>query len=588
MTIALYNRIISEIRHTLKQVYAQDYPKALQAIEELIQKYGASENLEKTSFKNSEAFVFALSNTLEGGPDKPLTNLLNFIQKRCSNLFSTVHVLPFCACARLNSTAIIDFKTGDDQIGSFNDFIKQDYGFKLMADIEINHVSNHSAWLQYYLDDMDGYENLFMVPWPDFDYDDVNGNSRQPYFDPQQKVHHGKPLKLLSTFGEGVVDLNYADYRTFVRMLDVILFYAAHNFAALRLLDAECIWKDHNFEWEGHVKGHFLLKVIRLVMDIVNPDIALAVTNPQKPGTAFSYLGSGRDEMQFIYNEALPALLLHAMLNGNSRRLSNWVLSLETGSTFTSLLNATASYDKINLKPLEGILPKASSASLARHTLENNGLVEYCQNADDLKVPSKLHIGYLDALRKKGDSEELLISRFMASQAIQAVLPGITTVYLHSLLGSMDYVGQGQGETPQWVLSTHQSLDFNKLLQELNNPQSFRARIFEAYTNMLRIRSQQPAFNPRSGFEVAVIDASVFALRRYTLKQTIWTFTNTSGAYRRVSLDNLGYFADFIDLLSGREFKSNQIELGPYEFLWLTPKSDGNRLPKSDPVPFGD
>lgn len=588
MTIALYNRIISEIRYTLKQVYTQDYPKALKAIEDLIQKYGASENLEKTSFKNSEAFVFALSDTLEGGPDKPLPNLLNFIQERCAGLFSTVHILPFCACTVPNSTAIIDFKTVDPQLGSFNDFIKPHYDFKLMADIEINHVSNHSAWLQYYLDDMDGYENLFMTPWPDFDYDDAYGGNRKLYFDSQQKVHHGKPLCLLSTFGEGVVDLNYTDYRTFVRMLDVILFYATQNFAALRLLDAEFIWKDLNFEWEGHIKGHFLLKVIRLVLDIVNPDMALAVANPQKSGTAFSYLGSGRDEMQFIYNEALPALLLHAMLNGNSRRLSNWVLSLETGSTFTSLLNATASYDKINLKPLEGVLPKASIASLARQALENNGAVEYYQNAEGLKAPSKLHIGYLNALRKKGDSEELLISRFLASQAIQAVLPGITAVYLHSLLGSTDYAGQDQGETASWVLSTHQNLNLNALLQELNNPQSFRARVFEAYANMLKIHNQQPAFNPRGGFEVAVIDPAVFALRRYTLKQTIWTFTNTSGAYRRVSLDNLGYFADFVDLLTGREFKSNQIELGPYEFLWLTPKGDGNRLPKSEPVPFGD
>lgn len=327
---------------------------------------------------------------------------------------------------------------------------------------------------------------------------------------------------------------------------------------------------------------------MRLVIDIVNPDIALAVANPKKRGTAFSYLGSGRDEMQFIYNEALPPPLLHAMLNGNSRRLSRWVLSLETGSTFTSLLNATASYDEIDLRPLDGILPKASIEALARHAIENGGSVDYYQNEDGIKVPANLHIGYMDALRKKGDNEDQLISRFMASQAIQAVLPGITTVYLHSFLGSTDYAGPAKSEVPKWVMSTHKSLDMNEVLQELNNPKSLRARVFDVYANMLKIRNQQPAFNPRSGFEVAVIDPSVFALRRYALKQTIWTFTNTSGGYRRVSLDSLGYFADFVDLLTGREFKSNQIELGPYEFLWLTPKNGGDRLPKTGPMPLGD
>lgn len=588
MTIALYNRIISEIRNTLKQVYEQDYQKALKDIEKLIQKYGASENLEKTSFKNSEAFVFALSNVLEGGTAKPLENLLNFVQDNCAGLFSTLHVLPFCSCTQPNSTAVIDFKAADSGIGSFNDFVKRNYDFKLMTDIELNHVSNRNPWLQYYLDDEDGYENLFMTLWQNFNYNEAYSDGREPYFDHQQKVHHSKPLRLLSTFGEGTVDLNYGDYHTFIRMLDVILFYATQNFAALRLLDAEFIWKDINFEWEGHLKGHNLLKIIRLVMDIVNPNLALAVANPQKRGTAFNYLGSGRDEMQFIYNEALPAMLLHAMLNDNSRRLSRWVLSLETGSTFTSLLNATASYDEIDLRPLEGVLPKASIESLARHTLENNGMVEYYQNQEGIKAPAKLHISYIDAMRKQGDNETVLINRFMASQAIQAVLPGITTVYLHSLLGSRDYVDLVKGERPRWIMSTHKSLDIAEAVQELNNPESFRARVFEAYTNMLKIRSQQPAFNPRSGFEVAIIDPSVFALRRYTLKQTIWTFTNTSGGYRRVSLDSLGYFADFVDLLTGRKFKSNQIELCPYEFLWLTPKNDSDRLPKSGPMLLGD
>lgn len=252
MTIALYNRIISEIRNTLKQVYEQDYQKALKDVEALIQKYGASENLEKTSFKNCEAFLFANSDILEGGTAKPLENLLNFVQENCSDLFSTLHILPFCNCARPNSSAVIDFKTADNKIGSFNDFTKQNYNFKLMADIELNHVSNRSAWLQCYLDNVEGYENLFMMSWQDFDYDNVYSDGHKPHFDHQQKVHHGKPLLLLSTFGEGVVDLNYGDYRTFIRMLDVILFYATQKFAALRLLDAEFIWKDVNFEWEGH------------------------------------------------------------------------------------------------------------------------------------------------------------------------------------------------------------------------------------------------------------------------------------------------------------------------------------------------
>lgn len=573
MTIALPTRIISEIRNYLKQVYEQDYQPALKAIEGLVQKYGVTDNFEKTSFKNNEAFLMATADALSGGGHKPLENLLGFMQENCAELFTTLHVLPFCEASYPNSTAVIDYKKVDGSLGVFSDFAKSQYAFNLMTDIEINHVSNRSVWLKSYLDDEEGYDDIFVASIANFDYNKVYSDGHAPHFSRFAKVHHGRPVHLISTQGDGVVDLNYADYHTFVRMLDVILYYATNNFAALRLVDAEYIWKDLSFEWEGHFKTHFLLKIIRLVLDLIKPDIALAVSTPQKRGTALSYLGSGRDEMQFVYNEALPGLLLHAMLNGNSHRLSRWVLSLETGSTFTSLLNATASYNEIDLRPLEGVLPRVSIENLARQTLENGGTVSYAEKSDNPETPQKLNIGYIDALKKKGDTNETLVKRFMASQAIQAVLPGIPVVYIHAFLGSRDYANtNAKGDVPAWIMSAHKPLDMLELSQELDNSYSLRAQIFKAYTEMLGVRNRQPAFNPRSGFEVAVLDPSVFILRRYALKQTIWTFTNTSGGYRRVSLDSIGYFADFEDLLTGREFKSNQIELKPYEFLWLKPK----------------
>lgn len=572
MSIELSHRLLTDIRNLLKQVYEEDYRTAFEAVEAVIEKYGVAQDFTKTNFKKNEAFLFACPNALNGDRAKPLDNLLNFMRQKCGGLFTTLHILPFCENEFLNSTTVIDFKTAEAELGSFNDFARP-LDFLVMTDIELNHVSRQSQWLKNYLDDEESYEGLFVTETQDYDYTGVYQDGHLPTVCSCNKTRNWRPVHLLSTLGDGVVDLNYANYRTFVRMLDVVLFYAVKNFAALRFLDAEYIWKDPLGEWQGHYKSHYLLKILRLAVDLVKPDTALAVGSPRQRGTAFNYLGSGRDEMQLVYNEALPGLLLHAMQKGSSRRLARWVDTLETGATLTSVLNISASYGDIDLRAVEGILPKTAIEDIAEIAAQNGGRVAYYQTADGERAPEKLNVAFIEALRRPDDDADMLTRRFMASQAIQAVLPGIPAVYLHSLLGSMDYTQtEYKDELPKWVLSSHKSLDMDTIMRELDDPASMRAKIFNAYARMLSVRNVQPAFHPRSGFEVAVMDGSVFALKRFTLKQTVWTLTNTSAGARKVSLDSVGYFANLKDLLTGREFTSKQIELGPYEFLWLEPR----------------
>lgn len=571
MSTALYNRTMVEIKNALKLLYNDDYQDAMIDIEALIAKHGTDPNAAKSAFKNNEAFLFAPANALNDGEAKPLYNLLDFMGQRCAGLFTTLHILPFCESVYENSTAVVDYNNVDPALGDFEAFGKYNGAFKLMADLEIAHVSNKSDWLKNYLNDVEGYNNLFMPMWPDFDYSDVYSDGHEPFFSRYHKPRQGKNALLLSTYGEDLVDLNYGDYRTLVRMLKVILFYVSRNFSGLRLLDAEYIWKDPVYIWDGHIKGHTVLKIIRMVLDVIDPDIRLAIASPKKRGAALNYFGSGRDEVQLIYNESLPAMLLHALLSGNARPLSTWAASLQTGSTFTSLLNITASYNDIDLKPLEGFLSMAAIEGLARHAQENGGEVSYYTREDGTSAPEKLNIGYFDVLSLKGDTPEMTARRFIAGQAVQAVMPGIPAVYLYSLVGARGYTEPRPQNQPASVLCNHNSINTGALLAELNDENSTAAKIFNAYAGLLEIRHRQPAFNPRSGFEVIMLDYSVFILKRFALQQTIWTFTNTSAGYRTVSLDSLGYFTEFRDILTGREFLSSHIELRPYEFLWLEP-----------------
>ncbi len=68
----------------------------------------------------------------------------------------------------------------------------------------------------------------------------------------------------------------------------------------------------------------------------------------------------------------------------------------------------------------------------------NQGQVSYKQNPDGSESPYELNITYLDAIL--ADTSSTRAEKFLASQSIQYVLPGVPATYIHSLLGSRNWV----------------------------------------------------------------------------------------------------------------------------------------------------
>jgi sucrose phosphorylase len=89
---------------------------------------------------------------------------------------------------------------------------------------------------------------------------------------------------------------------------------------------------------------------------------------------------------------------------------------------------------------------------------------------------------------------------------------------------------------------------------------------------MIKVRKNQPAFHPGAAMKVFDLHPSVFAVSRQREGQTIVALTNVSSSDVSISLENMRFSDETMDLLTGNRLKEpTKLDLGPYEYVWLTP-----------------
>jgi sucrose phosphorylase len=171
------------------------------------------------------------------------------------------------------------------------------------------------------------------------------------------------------------------------------------------------------------------------------------------------------------------------------------------------------------------------------------------------------------------DRSSTRADKFLASQSIQYALPGVPASYIHSLLGSRNWV-EGVKQTGRARTINREKLPVEKLISELNDPASFRARVFFPYLNLIKTRKKQSAFHPNAGFEILQIDPKVFGIKRYSKDQTIYALTNISSKTISVSLAETASTAQATDLISGAVANTAAFDLNPYQYIWLEEKGE--------------
>ncbi|AWH89003.1 alpha-amylase family glycosyl hydrolase [Limnobaculum parvum] len=496
---------------------------------------------------------------------KTLTCLTDFYNAGLSAVFNIVHLLPFYPYSSDDGFSVIDYYQVNPIAGDWQDIAKLHHSTRLMFDYVCNHMSAQSEWFRGYLAQQPEYDNFFVSMDPNIDLSAVTRPRTSPLLTPFP-LKDGSTRHIWTTFSADQIDLNFANPKVLVAMLDVLLEYLKQGADYIRLDAVGFMWKTPGTRCIHLEKTHLLVKLFRAVTDIVAPgSVIITETNvPHQDNIA--YFGNGHDEAQMVYQFPLPPLVLHAIHTGSARTLGQWAASLDLNTTDTTFFNFLASHDGIGLNPLRGLLPEEEILALVEDLQREGALVSYKNNPDGSRSPYEINVTYMDALNRQDSQDDERIARFLLAHAILLAFPGVPAVYIQSILGSRnDYDGVKSAGHNRAINRQKYSLD--DINQAIAGKNYLRHQIFHQLSRLIEVRKSHSAFHPNCPLVIHHSPQEVLAFSREAPNgQRVMALFNLSSAACPVDLPA----AEYTNLLTAETLSTTSpYVMQPYQFLWL-------------------
>ncbi|SER47854.1 sucrose phosphorylase [Salipaludibacillus aurantiacus] len=412
---------------------------------------------------------------------KDLNELNEVLTKYFQDSVGGVHLLPFYPSSADRGFAPMTYKEVDKPFGTWEDVKALSDNFYLMFDFMVNHISRSSEYFQDFInkkDDSD-YADLFIQYknfWPNGEptQEDVDKiykrKPRAPYID--VTFNDGSTEKIWCTFDEEQIDLNVYHERT-KQFIKENLHYLAEKGASIIRLDAfayatkqpgtNCFFIEPD-TWE-------MLDEIKAILDPCGVEILPEIHEHYSIQLKLAERG------YWVYDFALPMLVLHGLYSGRTDRLANW-LRMCPKKQFTTLdthdgIGVVDVADLLTSEEIEetrdDLFTKGANVKRVYNTMEYNNLDIY-----------QLNCTYYSALGNKDDA-------YVLARAIQFFAPGIPQVY---------YVGLLAGENDIALLEE------TKVGRNINRHYYTKAEIDETMNrpvmshliNLMKFRNSYPAF----------------------------------------------------------------------------------------------
>jgi sucrose phosphorylase len=412
---------------------------------------------------------------------KDLESLDKILSEYFDGILQGLHILPFYPSSGDRGFSPMTYREVDRAFGGFDEIKKLGERYTLMADYMVNHISRQSEYFRDFLEKKDAspWKDLFIRYknfWPGGDPTEeqvaaiYKRKPRAPYIDAE--FDDGSREKVWCTFSEEQIDLNSrtALVQKFNREN---IEFLARNGASIVRLDA--------FAYATKKAGTSCFFVEPDVWELLNEyagDAAGAGAEIlPEIHEHYSIQLKLAEKGYWVYDFALPMLVLHALYSGKGEWLLRW-LEICPRKQFTTL----DTHDGIGVVDVKDLLPD-EEIEFTRNMLYKRGAnvkptyssAEY-NNLDIYQI----NCTYYSALGN--DDRSYLLAR-----AIQFFAPGIPQVY---------YVGLLAGENDLELLEqTKEGRNINRhnyteeeVIRETKRP------VVKAIFELCRLRNNHPAF----------------------------------------------------------------------------------------------
>ena len=415
-----------------------------------------------------------------------LRDMEQVLEKHFNGAIKGVHILPFFPSSGDRGFAVIEYDRVDPAFGDWSDIDRLAEKYTLAADFMLNHISIRSREFQDYMEkgDASEYRNMF-IHWDEFW---PNG---EPTEEESEKMYRRKPggaymeftrrdgkkVKLWNTFFSEQVDIDpYAqatqDY--FDRNLSLI----AQHVPLIRF-DA--------FAYASKRPGTSCFFVEPDIWNVL--DIAMAPL--RKTGTQmlaeihenYTIQLKMANKGYWVYDFALPMLLLHGLYSGRTDRLIHW-LHICPRNQYTSL----DTHDGIGVVDVVDLLAD-EEIDYVREIVDKitEPAQQYQKGHSMIKLTGKqarryqLGCTYYNALNCNDKA-------YLLARAVQFFTPGIPQIYYVGLLAGKNDIealkNGGEGRS----INRH-----NYTLEEVD--QAVAQPVVQKLVRLMRFRNEYDVFN---------------------------------------------------------------------------------------------
>ena len=432
-----------------------------------------------------------------GGDLKALEHVLDTYFKE---EIAGVHILPFFPSSGDRGFAVVNYDIVDPAFGTWDDIDRLAEKYTLAADFMLNHISIRAEEFQDYMEkgDASAYRDMF-IHWDEFwpegrpNEEDLRVMySRKPGGPCRTfTLNDGSEVKLWCTFYEEQVDIDPYSEATQE--------YYRRNLG--RLASHVPMIRFDAFAYTSKVPGTSCFFIEPQIWDILD----ISMEPLKETGTAM--LAEIHEEYQiqkkleakghYVYDFALPLLLLHAIEFKRTDRLYHW-LTICPHHQITTL----DTHDGIGVVDAAGLMTEEemdeiSQLILTRYREDFSKQPEELQKLDPLtaqiiNVDGKQKIYQLPGTFFSDMNEDE--DAYLLARAVQLFTPGIPQIYYVGLLaGTNDFTGLIHGEGGRDV--NRHNFTEEEIAERVKTP------LLQHLMALMRLRNTSAAFD--GSFSVA-------------------------------------------------------------------------------------
>ena len=497
-----------------------------------------------------------------------------------------LHLMPFLNTVPERSDggyAVSDFRTVRPDLGTMEDLEQltdacHKKGINVCMDFVMNHTSEDHAWAKraragdgeymsryfFYADPSIPQEYEKTVP-------QVFPTTAPGNFTWLPECGH----YVMTTFYPYQWDLNYRNPRVFNEMMYNYLFLANKGMDIIRIDAVPYIWKELGTSCRNLPKVHTIVRMMRMIGEIVCPSVILLGEVVMEPAKVVPYFGTvDKPECHLLYNVTTMCTTWHTVATRDTRLLRKQldaVNSLPKDSVFLNYLRCHddigwgLDFDTLKQWGFEEVAHKKylnryfqgyEGGSNSRGELYNDdpttGDARFCATTASLCGIEKAGFAQDAAAMERAIRLDLTLHAMMLLQS------GIPMLYSGDEIAQVnDYSYKNDPNKAQdsryvhrgklnWTLATH--------CEDTATPEG---RVFTGLRKLENLRRSHPAFGLNADvWTLDTGDDAVLAIGRYADAEKIIGVFNFSEFDKPLSL--LYDKGDFTDLLTGAHYTLNE------------------------------